>query len=414
MKSPSPVKGVVGFYIILICYLCTLGVTEHTGRIINKFVNFEPPTAIEADGFTVTATPQSWTATNTHDFGLETTVITISGSPVTTAQTQYAQVLETTVTSDGGTAVATNLAISPKMLDVLRQTAAQAISTCNAKSKRSTCTLSQIGEQELRMTLTAVADGQKIALGVDTIAMLIGTFLLGEAADLYLDPKNNAAQYLEPVTVALPDSAPASSSTASGGPAVTAWILDPYPELDSFFHIDLEPTGSIPDGVQSTSLFCSATATPSPTIAVDRIPATDYSKTFCHDITGTTFGLGQPYNGTQEQFDGKFGYYTKWATTDPCKDKTISYTVNETLCTEYMLDIIGYCDRPAPDNGEAKYGGTVTDGCMIFEFQPYQMATPAPAPAPAPSASPTTEAKPTEPCPTVSEFHCLKTTSSTL
>ena len=57
------------FHLALLCYMSTLVVAEDTGLPINKYVNFGAPTTAVADGATITATPESWTATNTQDFG---------------------------------------------------------------------------------------------------------------------------------------------------------------------------------------------------------------------------------------------------------------------------------------------------------------------------------------------------------
>lgn len=335
--------------------------------------------------------------------GVQTITTTINGNPVTTAKTQYAQFVEATTTSDGKPAVATNMVVSPKLLEVLRKTADKAISACNAKHKRSnTCTLTQIGEQELRLTLVGVAKEQTIEIGTKTVAALTSVMLLGEAADSYLYPDHKADQFEQPVTVKITDAPTATSSTSSSaGPTVTAWVDPPYPDLDSFFYIDIEPTGPTPtasDDTYSTSLFCSASASPSPTIVVERLPAISYGEKFCQDMVSTVFGLGQPYSGTQEEYDGKFAYFTRWATTDQCKDKSITYTIDGDRCKRYINSIVDQCDPPAPDNGDAKHGGTVTDGCMIFELMPYQMETPPPPPVPSPTQVAPAPV-PTKPCP---------------
>lgn len=365
-------------------------------------VNYGAPIPVEADGKTLTQTAQSWADPNTQDLGVATVTKTENGNPITTAITQYAKIVEATTTSDGKAAVATNMVVTPKMLDVLRKTADKAISACNAKRKRQAqvCTLTDIANREggrevLRLTLVGVAQEQKIEIGAKTVAALTTVFLLGAGADLYMGTNAKHDQYVQPVTVPIEDPPEATTTTSSSAqPAVTAWIDPPY-DLDSWFHFDIEPNGPTPTAFEdvSTSIFCSSSAAPRPTIVVDAAPALEHGKEFCSHIGGSIFGLGEPYNGTQEQYEGKFGYYTKWADTKECKDPSINYIIDEEYCKEYMTEIIARCDPPAPDNPNGKLGGTVTDGCMVFELQPYEMAT---APAPEPE---TPEPEETKPCP---------------
>ena len=191
-----------------------------------------------------------------HLAGIEIIATTISGSPITTAVTQYAQLVEATTTSDDKTSMATNMVVSPKLLDVLQQAAGKA---CGNKRKRSsTCDLSQISEDTLRSTLAAVAEEQGIQLGTFLIGALTTVFLMKNHQAL------NQKQYVQPVTVQISDvpSAAASSSfsSSSDGPLVTAWIDPPYPGIDSWSFIYMElsgPTLTPPDDTTSTSLFCS-------------------------------------------------------------------------------------------------------------------------------------------------------------
>ena len=276
-------------------------------------------------------------------------------------------------------------------MDILQETADTAVADCNAKGKRQSCLPSKIPIEKLRQFFNAAAKRKNIVLAAEIASPIISTYLVATDFNLL---RNGLSQYERPVTIQYSDITP--SSTSSTGPTVTAWVDPLYPDLESFFYIDIEPTGPTPDDMPSTSLFCSVTASPSPTLAVEMAPALAHAANFCHDTAGSILGPGQPYNSTQEQYEGKFGYYANWATTDQCKDKSMKYTINETLCNEYLKDILGMCDPPKPDNPNAKHGGTVTDECMIFEFQPYQKNTPAP-PQP---VSPTTPAAPPPPAPT--------------
>jgi len=145
-------------------------------------------------------------------------------------------------------------------------------------------------------------------------------------------------------------------------------------------------------------LFCSQTATPSPTLVVDRLAAISSGAHFCLDTNGSTFGLGQPFNDTQEEYD-TIGYYERWADTDDCKDQTLTYTIDEHKCASYINMTVDGCDPPAPDNKNTKHGGTVTDGCMIFEMKPRIVQG---EPVPTESAPPPPPPAPTKPCPVIS------------
>jgi len=114
-----------------------------------------------------------------------------------------------------------------------------------------------------------------------------------------------------------------------------------------------------------TAHLQSPTARNSATIIVDRAPAISHGAQFCHDTANSTYGLGQDYNGTDEEY-GSFTYYERLADTENCKDDSISYTIDEQKCGLYMNMTIDVCEPPAPDNYNTKHGGTVTDGCMVF------------------------------------------------
>ncbi len=98
-----------------------------------KYINFGNPFPITKDGQTMTATSQKWIGPSIDDLAALTTTITTNGNPVTSTIKQYAQFVETTTTTDGQVAVATNLVVTPKMLSILDSVRDQALSSCSIK-----------------------------------------------------------------------------------------------------------------------------------------------------------------------------------------------------------------------------------------------------------------------------------------
>jgi len=365
-----------------------------------KYVNFGNSFFITADGQTITATSQEWVGPNTDDLAVQKTTITSDGNPVTTTVTQYAQFVETTVTKEGKPAVATNLVVTPKILSILDSVRAEALSSCHKKAKRQACDLKTIGPTILEDLVRKWASREGVILGTKVVTALVGIHLLGALSKTQFNG-NGAVQYAQPLFTPVLDipSLTITTSSSSTEPAITAWTDPQYQDIDAILALSITADSPKPTTDTSPSLFCSKTANPPATIIVDRAPAISHGAQFCHDTANSTYGLGQDYNGTNEEY-GSFTYYERWADTDNCKDDSISYTIDEQKCGLYINMTIDACDPPAPDNYNAKHGGTVTDGCMVFEMRPRIVESVAPTSSTsAPTTTDPPPPAPTKPCP---------------